>query len=162
VADRSDAAPERAEPGRGVPERVARLCRLLVDRPRDASDVEAEVLRRWDQARRAGEVPEDEAVWIVRTTVRLCAGRRPSRMFARWRRADEAPSEAEPGDDESAGVWQALRALTPLQRQVYVLHHIEGLGTTAVSDILGIAPGSVKRHGFQAVSRLRRPLGGPS
>ena len=43
-----------------------------------------------------------------------------------------------------------------------MLRHVEGWSTQEVADALGVETGSVKRHLFRAVRRLRVSLGEPA
>ncbi|MDH6463299.1 RNA polymerase sigma-70 factor (sigma-E family) [Micromonospora sp. A200] len=49
----------------------------------------------------------------------------------------------------------ALRQLSPRQRAVIVLRFYEDLTEAQVADVLGCSVGTVKRHGHDAVRRLR-------
>ena len=57
-------------------------------------------------------------------------------------------------------LWQAFQALPARQREVFALRYVEGWSTAAVAEALGLTVGSVKRHLFRAVRRLRQTLGG--
>ncbi|WP_327030374.1 SigE family RNA polymerase sigma factor [Micromonospora sp. NBC_01740] len=75
-------------------------------------------------------------------------------------RLDPEPSD-QPGDDHSdttalrLTLAAALRQLTPRQRAVVVLRFYEDLTETQVAEVLGCSVGTVKRHGHDAVRRLR-------
>ncbi|WP_049794842.1 sigma-70 family RNA polymerase sigma factor [Micromonospora aurantiaca (nom. illeg.)] len=75
-------------------------------------------------------------------------------------RLDATPAERGGGDhtDETAlrlSVVGALRRLTTRQRAVVVLRHYEDLTEAQVAEVLGCSVGTVKRHGHEAVRRLR-------
>ncbi|SCG48963.1 SigE family RNA polymerase sigma factor [Micromonospora coxensis] len=83
-----------------------------------------------------------------------------------WRRRRVTERlEAEPTErartDHSDGtalrlsVAAALRRLTPRQRAVVVLRYYEDLTEAQVAEVLGCSVGTVKRHGHDAVVRLR-------
>jgi RNA polymerase sigma factor (sigma-70 family) len=57
-------------------------------------------------------------------------------------------------------LWQAFQALPARQREVFALRYVEGWSTAVVAETLGLTVGSVKRHLFRAVRRLRQTLGG--
>jgi RNA polymerase sigma-70 factor (sigma-E family) len=75
-------------------------------------------------------------------------------------RLDPEPTDR-PGDDHSDAtalrltLAVALRKLTPRQRAVVVLRFYEDLTETQVAEVLGCSVGTVKRHGHDAVRRLR-------
>ncbi|MGV9765349.1 SigE family RNA polymerase sigma factor [Micromonospora tulbaghiae] len=75
-------------------------------------------------------------------------------------RLDATPAERGGGDhtDDTAlrlSVVAALRRLTARQRAVVVLRYYEDLTEAQVAEVLGCSVGTVKRHGHDAVRRLR-------
>ena len=63
------------------------------------------------------------------------------------------------GGETRQRLWRAFRALSARQREVFVLRFIEELPTAQVAATLGLGEGSVKRHLFRAIRRLRVALG---
>lgn len=63
-------------------------------------------------------------------------------------------------DDRHARVIHALAQLGDRQRDVVTLRVLEGLGTAATADRLGIAEGTVKATLAQALNRLRTLMNG--
>ena len=55
--------------------------------------------------------------------------------------------------------WNAVRSLPRRQSQVVALFYLEDLPITDVADILGMAPGTVKRHLHNGRQTLARRLG---
>ncbi|WP_197683272.1 RNA polymerase sigma factor [Jiangella alkaliphila] len=55
---------------------------------------------------------------------------------------------------EGADLRSALATLSPRQRACVVLHYYEDLSVAQVADVLGCAPGAVKRHLSDARARL--------
>ena len=53
---------------------------------------------------------------------------------------------------------QAIKALHPKQRQVFVLKEIEGLKHTEISEILNIPVGTVKSLLYRAIKKLQQEL----
>src|SRR4029453_16067568 len=102
---------------------------------------------------------------------RACRDRRPSGWWRRWWSVsaplDEtsvaSPFRTPEGEvvsaDQQRRIWRAFEHLAPRQREVFVLRHVEGWSTQEVADALGVETGSVKRHLFRAVRRLRASLG---
>ncbi|MEU4552764.1 SigE family RNA polymerase sigma factor [Micromonospora violae] len=83
-----------------------------------------------------------------------------------WRRRRlterlEAHPTDRPGDDHSEAtvlrlsLMDALRGLTPRQRAVIVLRFYEDLTEAQAAEVLGCSVGTVKRHGHDAIRRLR-------
>ena len=72
---------------------------------------------------------------------------------------DPSPVEAAIGEETRRRIWLAFRGLPGRQREVFVLRHVEEWSTEEVASALGLSPGSVKRHLFRAIRRLRQTLG---
>jgi RNA polymerase sigma-70 factor, ECF subfamily len=155
--------------------RVVRLCRLLLGDPDEAEDVGQEVflkLHRAVQQPRAADMAWSP--WLSRVAIHACRDRRRSRWWRRWWSVtaplDEAsvasPFRTPEGEvvsaDQQRRIWRAFEHLAPRQREVFVLRHVEGWSTQEVADALGVETGSVKRHLFRAVRRLRASLGDPA
>ncbi|WP_262282260.1 SigE family RNA polymerase sigma factor [Micromonospora sp. MA102] len=75
-------------------------------------------------------------------------------------RLDATPVERGGGDHSEdialrLSVVAALRRLTARQRAVVVLRYYEDLTEAQVAEVLGCSVGTVKRHGHDAVRRLR-------
>lgn len=150
--------------------RVARLCRVLLGEASEADDVAQEVFLKVLRECQAGARPIAWGRWITQVAVNACHDRRRSGWWRWWRRGGEAfddrhaPSprtpEAEILSDERRGrIWRAYTRLPLRQREVFALRHVEGWSTQETAAFLGIDSGSVKRHLFRAVRRLRDTLG---
>jgi DNA-directed RNA polymerase specialized sigma24 family protein len=72
--------------------------------------------------------------------------------LTRWSRVKAFPDEDEP-------VKLALAELTPAQRAVFVLLHLEELTEYEVAEVLGMSQTTVHGHGLTAFTRFRTALG---
>jgi DNA-directed RNA polymerase specialized sigma24 family protein len=72
--------------------------------------------------------------------------------MARWNRVKAFPDEDDP-------VKLALAELTPVQRTVFVLLHLEELTEYEVAELLGMSYTAAHGHGLTAFSRFSRALG---
>ena len=54
----------------------------------------------------------------------------------------------------------AVSALSPKQREVFVLRHWDGLQIKEIANVIGRSEGTVKAHLFHAVRNLRKQLAG--
>ncbi|MFY1575320.1 SigE family RNA polymerase sigma factor [Verrucosispora sp. WMMD703] len=82
------------------------------------------------------------------------------RRFTERLEADPAPAQTGHPDPSDAAALRvtlaaALRQLTPRQRAVIVLRFYEDLTEAQVAAVLGCSVGTVKRHGHDALVRLR-------
>jgi len=151
--------------------RVLRLCRLLLTDSHEAEDVSQEVFLKLFQTSRLNDPSVAWGAWLTRVAVNACHDRRRSGWWKWWRDRhvdfieDEIHAATRTPEDEAAGnetrtrVWRSFRQLPARQQQVFVLRQIEGWPTNDVADLLGLTPGTVKRHLYRAVHRLRGALG---
>jgi len=151
--------------------RVAQLCRLLLVDRHEAEEVAQEVfLKLVKECQTHSEILSWEA-WLTRVTINACRDRRRSAWWKWWRERHAEFHEAEfPSDhltpeehilsrEQQERIWHLFRALSPRQREVFVLRRLEGLSSEEVAQVLGLTSGSVKRHLFHAIRRLRKGLG---
>jgi len=131
----------------------------------DAEDVANEtlltMLSRLDQCR----APERFSSWLLqgvrnRAVRHATQGRQRSALLERVEPPAAAPVEA--------GVLHlrrqltdALEQLTPVQREVVLLHDLESLTHAEISAALGMSEVNSRQHLFQARRRLRARLAGP-
>lgn len=87
--------------------------------------------------------------------------------ISRWRRrrwrelsSDDLPERGHDDADvaEREDLRRALAGLSPRQRAVVVLRHLEDLSERETADLLGIAVGTVKSHARDGLAALRRTL----
>jgi RNA polymerase sigma-70 factor (ECF subfamily) len=97
-----------------------------------------------------------------------------NRCFAERRRQRRASRPLEPQDDAVASIdrpdgaveqadWagaleRALGRLTPEQREVFVLKHVEGLAYDEIAQVTGASVASLKMRMHRAYDRLRELL----
>jgi RNA polymerase sigma factor CnrH len=154
--------------------RLRRLCRLLLGDGQEAEEVVQEVLVKALEAWRRQGPPDDWGPWLTRIAVNTCHDRRRAGWWRRFQRGSEqietvpladggpTPEEVAISNETRRQIWQVFRGLPARQREVFVLRHVEGWTGPEIAASLGLSPGSVKRHLFRAVRRLRAALGGPA
>ena len=154
--------------------RLLGLCRLLLGDPEEAGDVVQDVFMKAHEAQMQSNAPGDWTAWLTRVAVNACRDRRRAGWWMRFRRssdrieevpvaaADPSPVDRVLNEETRRRIWLAFRKLPDRQREVFVLRYVEDLPTAEVAAALGLSPGSVKRHLFRAVRRLREILGGVS
>ena len=148
--------------------RLLRVCRLLLRNPQEAEDVVQAVFLKLVER---GEGPDRAMAWgrwLTRVAINACRDRQRAAWWRLWDRTaeeielvdrDPTPEAAALTGETRGHIWRALRQLSQRQREVFVLRHIETWPTQEVAEALGLSTGSVKRHLFRAVARLRKELG---
>jgi len=149
--------------------RIYRLALRYADSPADAEDITQEiflgVFRNLPGFRGASSL----STWIYRVAVNHCL------EYRRKRRLDQVPLEESLGlaDSDwrgdpvkaaaksalSAQLDRALARLSPIHRDVIVLHELQGLTYQECAEVLGLPVGTVKSRLSNAFARLRELLG---
>jgi RNA polymerase sigma-70 factor, ECF subfamily len=149
--------------------RVHRLVRRYVHNDSDAEDLTQEVF--FDLYRSIGNFRGDAALgtWVYRVAVNHCL---KHRQRARpeglpydesvgadedWRSDPERSARKHELADE---VHCALNKLSPLHRDVVILHELHGLTYQECAAVLDVPVGTVKSRLANAFKRLRDSLGG--
>lgn len=129
-----------------------------------AEDVVQETLiRAWRNADKLDRDPEMLRAWLYTVARRIIIDGWRSRR-ARPREVEEAEAESVGVPDESDRtiaamvVYDALRNLTPEQREAVLQTYLCGRTVNEVAARLGIPPGTVKSRIYHAVRALRRAL----
>jgi RNA polymerase sigma-70 factor (ECF subfamily) len=138
----------------------------VLGRPADAEDVAQEALvtalGRIDTCRH----PERFGPWLLQGV-----RNRARKWRARRRLADVAAGGADPADEGRAGdgergalrrqILSALEVVTPVQREVVLLHDLEGWTHAEIAAALEISEVGSRQHLFNARRALRARLGDP-
>ena len=151
--------------------RLRRLCELLLGDHEEAEEIVQDTFMKAYEASMGPSAPRDWSAWLTRVAVNACRDRRRAGWWMRFRRWTDrvedvalAAPDPDPADAAASGqtrrqIWAAFRELPARQREVFVLRHIEEYSTAEVADALGLSSGSVKRHLFRAIRKLREALG---
>lgn len=117
--------------------------------------------RRWSQVRGLAS----PVGWTYRVGANLAAStfrRRAAEQRANRRVAAEQPPVREPATAEHLAVREALRALTPRQRETVLLRHYFGLPAEETAALVGGTAESVRALTHRAVAALRKDLADPA
>jgi RNA polymerase sigma-70 factor, ECF subfamily len=144
---------------------LLRYALTLVDRDVHRAEdlVQEAVLRAWRGRGSLDTTPEKLRPWLFTVVRRLSIDAHRARSV---RPAEVPPGDAQdpPAADESERVVdahvvaQAMRDLTPKQREVLVHVHYLGRSVNETAEILGIPAGTVKSRTHKAVRALRGRL----
>ena len=135
---------------------VFRLSFAILGNEADARDASQEAFVAMWRGMRQLRDPDRIDAWLQRTVVN--AARQLMRARRRRRAREIAASDVvDLGRapvltlrDDAAALDAALSTLTPEQRSILVLHHLEHRGVAELSEILGIPTGTAKSRLFAA------------
>jgi DNA-directed RNA polymerase specialized sigma24 family protein len=124
--------------------RVVSSVAAITGRPSVTADSADEAFvrtwERWDRLRRTPTL----AAWVHRAALKAARSRvrRADRDLRRVRAAPPSgPAGVEPAPSGwPEGLWVALQAMTPRQRQAIVLRHVADLSLADVATTMGVAP----------------------
>lgn len=151
--------------------RLRRLCQLLLGDSQEAEEVVQEVFVKALESERRHGPPTDWGAWLTRIAVNTCRDRRRAGWWQRFRRWSDqvervpiidralTPEASAISSETRRRIWLAFQSLPDRQREVFVLRHLEDWSGPEIAAALGLSPGTVKRHLFRAVHRMRAELG---
>lgn len=147
-------------------DRVLRLAHRLLgwrgDAARDATqEVFLVALRRVGSFRGESTL----ATWLAAITIRQCRRerwrlwRRWHRRLGQWMAGEAAPADLPAERDELAmAVRRAVAQLPPSEREVVVLHYLEGMEVAEMVAVLGVARNAIDVRLHRARQRLKELL----
>jgi RNA polymerase sigma-70 factor (ECF subfamily) len=148
--------------------RVQYLVRRTVENRTDAEDLTQEIFVHL--YRNIGSYRGDAALatWVYRVALNQCAKhaqKRPPQNVALEEQNEQAspdwrsnPEQAAVKSELSERVHDALEQLSPLHKEVVVLHELYGLTYQECAQALQVPIGTVKSRLFNAIRRLRDGL----
>lgn len=141
---------------------LARTAWLLCGDAHQADELVQQALVRtylaWDRAREREPLAYARRV-LANQRVSTWRRRRREVLAATDRLPDRGVDGGQDVHDDRDQLVRALALLTPRQRRVVVLRHLEGLTEREVADDLGISVGTVKSTASRALRTLRQALG---
>jgi len=130
-----------------------------------ARDIAQEAfVRVWE--RRAGLEPGSVKSYLYRLTRNLALDEfRKRDVRNRWRAASESPEAWPPTplqlverEELGRAVDSAINALSPRRREAFTLAYLHRLSYSAVAEIMGVSPATVKNQLAAALAELRETL----
>lgn len=142
---------------------VYRLSLAITGNEADARDAAQQTfVATWQGLRRLRE-PERFDAWLRRIAVneaRMTVRARGRRRVREISSSDVALASASaPDQPDGTRLAAALGRLTPDQRAILALHHLDGQSVTAIAEVLSIPVGTVKSRLFTARRALDAALG---
>lgn len=132
---------------------VARRCRALLKHPNDAEDACQEVFVRLLRSSEDFEGRSEWMTWLYRVATNLCLNRirDRARRDAGWYAAFRAELPSAAPSPESR-VFSAqlldlcLREQTETDRQIAVLHFLDGMAQGEIADVVGLSRATVNKR----------------
>ena len=156
--------------------KVLSIAARYVTNADDAKDIYQEVFLRVYRGLKRFRFKSEFSTWVHRITVNVCLTHRSRRrrtmqtVLLDDRGEDEGEAHGEirdPGagpdhqavDAEiSSNIEKALLSLSPKQRLVFTLRHLEGYKLNEIAVMMNCVEGTVKRYLFTATRRMRDQL----
>lgn len=120
-----------------------------------AQDATAEAFA---QLLRRGDGVQHPARWVWTAAFAIARG---AAAEGSGRSDQVVPDSPVRSGERDLDVLNALRVLSPMQRQAVVLHHYAWFDLRAISEITGSTVGALKVHLLRARQRMRTQLGEP-
>ena len=131
--------------------------------PDEAADLVQRALVKGFRKLRSCREPERVGAWLFRILANLCKDhvRSPRRsdvsmsVVAEVLAGRSDPETDAEGAEVRARVWDALHALTPEQREAFVLKHVEGRSYEEIAAVMDLSVASLKMRVHRAREALR-------
>ena len=135
----------------------------MAGNPDEAADLVQRALVKGFRKLRTCRDPERVGAWLFRILANMCKDhvRSPRRSDVPMTLVGEAlPDRSDPEADAAeaevrARVWSALDALTPEQREAFVLKHVEGRSYEEIAAVMDLSVASLKMRVHRAREALR-------
>lgn len=119
-----------------------RICFVMLKNENDAEDAVQNTFLKYINKAPEFESPEHEKAWLIKVASNEC--RDMKRFSLRRTHTDITKIQTSVTDPESCGILEALMDISEKFRIVLILHYVEGLGVSAIADIIGKSQSAVK------------------
>jgi RNA polymerase sigma-70 factor (ECF subfamily) len=155
---------------------VLTIAARYVQSAEDAKDIYQEVFMRVFRALPRFQLRSQFSTWLFRITTNVCLSHRSRRKRhlhtslehesddEHGRQAERALRDSAATDhhaektDLAVHVAKALESLSPKQRMVFTMKYYDDYKIREISEMTGLAEGTVKRYLFSATRKIRRSL----
>jgi RNA polymerase sigma-70 factor, ECF subfamily len=156
--------------------KVLSIAARYVTNADDAKDIYQEVFLRVYRGLKRFRFKSEFSTWVHRITVNVCLTHRSRRRrtmqtvlfddhgeddgeaHGELRDPAAGPDHLAVDADISSNIEKALLALSPKQRLVFTLRHLEGYKLNEIAAMMNCVEGTVKRYLFTATRRMRDQL----
>ena len=143
-------------------DRAVRLAWRMLGDPTAAEDVAQDAFVRAYRALPRFREEAELSTWFHRILLRQIHNHRRwigvRRRWATWVGAEPVTRTVPADGGLQRRLTQALLALSPPQREAFVLVHLEGFTVREAAEVAGRAPGTMKSHLHRALVSLRAAL----
>ena len=147
--------------------RILRYATRMLGDQDAAEDIAQEAFVRAFQSFSQCTGPEAMESWLFSIVANRCRTAlkkrtRRERLFARFHRHDDRPASVEPATPvlmtKTAQIARALDALSPEQREAFVMRHVDGMGYDEIARVTGAGVSALKMRVARARDVLRERL----
>ncbi len=156
--------------------KVYRVLLLMVKNPEDADNLTQECFLRGYTSMKSFRGECSVQTWLLRIAVNLARDHARNRRAGFWKRllrledgdvvtAEHEPASTKPSPErgllaqqELDAVWRAVEALSPRQKEVFILRFAEEKGLKEIAEVLNLSTGTVKAQLFRAVTSVREQV----
>ncbi len=155
---------------------VLSIAARYVNQAEDAKDIYQEVFLRVYKALPRFEARSEFSTWLYRITTNVCLTHGTRRKKHAHHTHDQGHDDGESDTHADLGVsdhetdkhtlnseistrvQSAMGTLSPQQKLVFTLKHYEGYKLREIADMLECSEGTVKKHLFTSIQRMRQQL----
>ena len=135
---------------------ILRLAYSYLHNMNDAEDILQDTFIQYLKTSPAFSNQKHEKAWLFRVAVNLCKNKL---AYNRIRETDELEEQLHAeGREDLSFVWEAVKELPDLYREVIHLYHYEGYSTSQIADILGRKEGTIRSNLKRGREKLKSVL----
>jgi len=159
--------------------RIYNVAYQYLNSPEEADDITQETFLRAYRNRKNFRGDSKIDTWLTRIAINLCLDvlrKRKIRRIIPWpqsntdhgqeQRAQEFPDPSQDIESKAANldmrnqVFKAMDKLSPQQRSIFILKHLQDLSIREIVEITGLSEGTIKSQLFRGVHKIRQELKG--
>lgn len=135
---------------------ILRLAYSYLHNRNDAEDILQDTFIQYLKTSPAFSNQKHEKAWLFRVTANLCKNKL---AYNQIRETDELEEQLHAeGREDLSFVWEAVKKLPDLYREVIHLYHYEGYSTSQIADILGRKESTIRSNLKRGREKLKSVL----